>query len=526
MRNAFIYFLIITALLFLGLSYINHNFLYSFLLLIPIYYLGIEDLIQTKQTIRSNFPVLGRLRYFMEDLRPKIYQYFVESNTDGTPFNRLDRSLVYSRAKKETETVPFGTQLNVYQAGYEWLNHSIKALPFDKVNRNPKIMIGSSQCTQPYAASIFNISAMSYGSLSKNAISALNQGAALGEFYHNTGEGGLSPYHLEGGDVVWNIGTGYFSCRTPEGEFDPVSFKERASLEAVKMIEIKFSQGAKPGHGGILPKEKVNDEIANIRLIPKGQDVISPPFHSAFKSPKEFVHFVKELRELSNGKPIGFKICIGNKSEFLSICKAMVNENIYVDFITVDGGEGGTGAAPLEFTNSVGMPLRDAVAFVYDALVGFGIKNQIKIICSGKITSGFDIFKIMSLGGDLCNSARGMMFALGCIQALECNTNTCPTGIATQNPGLVKGLVVDDKKTRVANYHLKTVHSFSELMAAAGYSKPTEIDRCAVYRRVDATKIETYFETYPEIPVGCLLEEKSVPTKFLSDWEKANINTY
>jgi glutamate synthase domain-containing protein 2 len=367
---------------------------------------------------------------------------------------------------------------------------------------------------------------MSFGSLSKNAILALNKGAEQGGFYHNTGEGGLSPFHLQGGDVVWNIGTGYFSCRTQEGTFSYDEYTKRATLDNVKMIEIKFSQGAKPGHGGILPKEKVTDEIAAIRLVTKGQDILSPPTHSAFSTPLELMDFVTLLRKGSGGKPIGIKICIGNKSEFISICKAMVATNTYLDFITVDGGEGGTGAAPQEYSDHVGMPLRDAVAFVYDTLNGFGIKNQIKIIASGKVITGFDIIRNLSLGADLCNSARGMMFALGCIQALECHKNTCPTGIATQNPHLAKGLVPEEKSIRVARFQHETVKSAMDLIASAGLAHPDEVSRDVITTRIDHNRIETFAQLYPELNTGALLQENTVPASFLYFWKKANVEKF
>jgi glutamate synthase domain-containing protein 2 len=527
MRKEFLIACIIIIISLGAFGFLAHSFWLLLLLLFPLLLLGIFDAFQTKHTIRRNFPLFGRLRYLAEKLRPGVQQYFVESDTNGAPFNRLQRSQIYARSKLQTETVPFGTQLNVYDNGYEWVNHSIRALDAHQQNQNPRVIIGSSQCIQKYEASIFNISAMSFGSLSRNAILALNNGARIGNFYHNTGEGGLSPYHLTpGGDIVWNIGTGYFSCRNKDGSFSEEAFAQRAQNVSVKMIEVKFSQGAKPGHGGILPKEKVTDEIAAIRLVDKGQDIVSPPFHTAFTTPKEFVHFVANLRKLSKGKPIGMKICIGNKSEFIGICKAMLSENILLDFITVDGGEGGTGAAPLEFSNSVGMPLREAIVFVYDMLNGFGLKKDIKIICSGKITSGFEIVKSLSLGADVCNSARGMMIALGCIQALECNTNTCPTGVATQNEALMKGLVVEDKQTRVANYHKKVVSNAVELMCAAGINHPDNVGRHVVHRRVDATKIETYEETYPELIEGCLLLEENVPIQYLKDWKKASIEQF
>ena len=481
---------------------------------------------QSKKTIRRNFPLLGRMRYLLENIGPEMRQYFIETDLDGKPFNRLQRSIVYQRSKKESDSMPFGTQLDVYQDGYEWINHSIRAISFSKVNENPRVQIGSNQCEKPYQASLFNISAMSFGSLSKNAILALNNGAKQGGFYHNTGEGGLSPYHLQGGDVVWNIGTGYFSCRTKDGKFNYEEYTKRACLDNVKMIELKFSQGAKPGHGGILPKEKVTDEIAAIRLVSKGNDIISPPTHSAFSTPLELMDFVKLLRKGSGGKPIGIKICIGNKSEFLSICKAMVETKTYLDFFTIDGGEGGTGAAPQEYSDHVGMPLRDAIAFVYDALNGFGIKEQIKIIASGKVITGFDIIRNLSLGADLCNSARGMMFALGCIQALECHNNTCPTGIATQNPDLAKGLVPEEKSIRVARFQHETVKSAMDLMASAGLSHPDDVNRDVVTTRIDRNKVETFAQIFPELKTGCLLNENTIPDEFLYFWKKASTDKF
>ena len=527
MRKAFV-IISITLLVLSGLLiFVSLKFALILLILIPLIALGAFDMYQSKRTIRRNFPLFGRFRYLLEALGPGVRQYFIEANTDGRPFTRLQRSLVYQRSKKETDSHPFGTQLNVYDEGYQWINHSIKAIAFSHIDQNPKIRIGSSQCSKPYMASLFNISAMSYGSLSKNAILALNAGAKQGEFFHNTGEGGLSPYHLEpGGDVVWNIGTAYFSCRDEYGGFSIQHFTTRAHYENVKMIEIKFSQGAKPGHGGILPKEKVTDEIAAIRLVLKGGDIISPPKHSAFRTPLELMDFIKVLREGSGGKPIGMKLCIGNKSEFLSICKAMVQTKTYFDFITVDGGEGGTGAAPLEYSDHVGMPLRDALAFVYDALVGFDLKDEIKIIASGKVISGFDIIRALSMGADLCNSARGMMFALGCIQALECHNNTCPTGVATQNPQLVKGLVPQEKSVRVARYQHETVKAAMELMASAGIEHPDGVGRDLVSMRVDRTNIATFAELFPEYKKGCLLQAETVPDKLYYAWKKATPESF
>ncbi|WP_374550930.1 FMN-binding glutamate synthase family protein [Flavobacterium sp.] len=523
MRKAFLISSITILAIICILIYVDWKFCLLLFIFVPLFVMGLYDMYQSKHTIRRNFPLLGRMRYLLEELGPEMRQYFIETDTEGKPFDRLQRSMVYQRSKKETSTKPFGTQLDVYNVGYEWINHSLNAIPFSHSEEQPRVKIGSSQCTKPYLASMFNISAMSYGSLSKNAILALNAGAKQGGFYHNTGEGGLSPYHLEpGGDVVWNIGTGYFSTRTPDGKFSVEEFTKRATLDNVKMIEIKFSQGAKPGHGGILPKEKVTDEIAAIRLVEKGHDIISPPKHSAFNNPLELMDFVKLLRNHSGGKPIGIKICIGNKSEFMAICKAMVKTKTYLDFITVDGGEGGTGAAPPEYSDHVGMPLRDAVAFVYDCLNGFGIKDQIKIIASGKVISGFDIIRCLSLGADLCNSARGMMFALGCIQALECHANTCPTGVATQNPDLTKGLVPQEKSVRVANFQHETVKNAMELMASAGLKHPDDVTRDVVSTRVERNVVETFAQTFLELETGCLLNENTVPKEFLYFWKKAN----
>lgn len=527
MRKLFIISSILISAVFIVWSFFWPDMLLAFVIIIPIIYMGVVDMIQTKQSIRRNFPVLGRLRYVFEDLRPKIQQYFVESDTDGAPINRNERSVIYQRAKKQTDTVPFGTQLNVYAEGYEWITHSIAPKDFHKMDHSPRIRFGGKECQQPYDMSVLNVSAMSFGSLSKNAILSLNAGAKIGGFAHNTGEGGLSPYHLQpGGDIIWQIGTGYFGARTEDGNFSDEAFKTNAIKPNVKMIEIKLSQGAKPGHGGILPASKNTPEIAAIRLVKPGTTVFSPPFHSAFSTPKELVLFIKRLRDLSGGKPIGFKLCVGRKSEFLSICKAMVALKTYPDFITVDGGEGGTGAAPPEFTNSVGMPLLDALAFVDNALRGFGIRNEMKLIASGKILSGFHMVRAMALGADTCNCARAMMMALGCIQALECNKNTCPTGVATQDPYYMKGLVVEDKKQRVANYHKNTVESFVELIGAAGIENPDKINRTHVYRRVFMNLVKTYEEIYPTIPDGCLLEGGDVPFDYEEYLKRASVEGF
>ena len=523
MRKLFVLISIAVTALILVWAYFWIDALFLFLLVGPLIYMGVEDMIQTRQSIKRNFPLLGRLRYVFEDLRPKIQQYFVESDTDGAPINRNERSVIYQRAKKQTDTVPFGTQLDVYAEGYEWITHSICPKDFHKMDHNPRVRFGGKECKQPYDMSVLNVSAMSFGSLSKNAVLSLNAGAKIGGFAHNTGEGGLSPYHLEpGGDIIWQVGTGYFGARTEDGRFSDDAFQKNATKPNVKMVEIKLSQGAKPGHGGILPASKNTPEIAAIRLVKAGTTVFSPPFHSAFSTPTELVLFVKKLRELSGGKPVGFKLCVGRKTEFLSICKAMVKLKIYPDFITIDGGEGGTGAAPPEFTNSVGMPLLDALSFVDNSLRGFGIRNEIKLIASGKILSGFHMVRAMALGADTCNTARAMMMALGCIQALECNKNTCPTGVATQDPYFMKGLVVEDKKQRVANYHKNTVESFVELIGAAGLDHPEKIDRSHVYRRIFMNTVKTYSEIYPIIPEGSLLEGGDIPFDFDEYMNKAS----
>ncbi|WP_198942552.1 FMN-binding glutamate synthase family protein [Methyloprofundus sedimenti] len=463
---------------------------------------------QSRHSLRRNFPLFSRSRWIMEAIRPYIRQYFIESDIDGSPINRMFRSIVYQRAKNARETVPFGTRVDTYRTGYEWIGHSLSAIDVETLDPDLRVCIGGPDCKQPYLASIFNISAMSFGALSRNAIMALNSGAKKGGFYHNTGEGGLSEHHLKNdGDLVWQIGTGYFSCRDKHGHFSPELFAEKAKLNSVRMIEIKLSQGAKPGHGGILPADKNTPEIAKIRGVTAATDIISPPTHSAFDSPLGLMKFIAQLRDLAEGKPIGFKLCIGRESEFIAICKAMVETGIVADFITIDGGEGGTGAAPLEYTNSVGMPLREALAFVDDALIGFGLRQHIRIIASGKVLTAFHLVKNLALGADLCNSARGMMFALGCVQSLTCNSDHCPTGVATQNPELYRGLVVTDKAKRVAQFHEKTVHAAVDLITSAGLSHTSELNRTHIYRRVSQNQIQRYDQIFPYMKPKQLLSE-------------------
>ncbi len=480
---------------------------WGFLLLCPIFLMGLLDVWQTRHSIRRNFPILGNLRYLFELVRPELQQYFVESNQSGRPIPRELRSVVYQRAKGQTESQPFGTQLDVHQEHYEWVNHSM--VPKAVLAQDVRVQIGGKDCRQPYLASLMNVSAMSYGSLSSAAVSALNLGAKKGGFFHNTGEGGLSPYHLLGGDVVWQIGTGYFGCRTPAGDFSPAAFRERALLPNVKMIEIKLSQGAKPGKGGILPAAKVNAEVAKIRLVPEGQDVISPAGHKAFANPIEMLEFVQQLRELSEGKPIGFKLCVGLKHEFIAICKAMLQTGVRPDFITVDGGEGGTGAAPLEFANHVGSPLEDGLTFVVDALRGFGLRDDIRVIAAGKVLTSFNILTRIALGADTVNCARGMMLAMGCIQALKCNTNECPTGVATSNPELIRGLHVPSKSERVYRFQHGTVQQFVELLGALGLDQPHQVQRLHVNRRMSNGVVKTYEELYPTIPMGAFLNSNN-----------------
>jgi glutamate synthase domain-containing protein 2 len=485
--------------------------------------IGIHDVTQRKRAVLYNFPVVGHFRYLLEMIRPEINQYFIESNTDGSPFNRERRSVVYQRSKKQLDTLPFGTQLDVYEVGYEWIAHSIGAQ--HPPREAPRVVIGEG-CTQPYSASLLNISAMSFGALSKNAILALNQGARAGGFAHNTGEGGVSPYHkAPGGDLIWQVGTGYFGCRNPDGTFSAERFAETAALPSVKMIEVKLSQGAKPGHGGILPAAKVTPEIAAMRGVPLGEDVLSPPAHTVFSNPIGLLGFVSRLRALSGGKPVGFKLCVGRPSEFMAICKAMNLTGAHPDFITVDGGEGGTGAAPLEFSNSVGMPLAEGLVFVHNCLVGFGLRDKVRVIAAGKIVTGFDMATKLALGADLCAAARSMMMSVGCIQARRCNTNDCPVGVATQKPHLVAGLDVQNKAARAMSFQHETVTSLLELLGAAGLARPQDLTPHHIMRRVDGTRALSYFDIFPFIETGSLLFDP-VPEAYERPWLEACPDTF
>jgi glutamate synthase domain-containing protein 2 len=498
-----------------GLSAIWPSAAFGFSLVGPLVLLGCLDMAQKKKAIRRNFPVIGHARYILEKIRPEIHQYFVESNTDGRPFTREERSLVYQRAKGQLDTVPFGTQRDVYAVGYEWINHSLA--PAEILDPPPRVRIGAETCARPYESALLNISAMSFGALSANAIEALNRGAKEGRFAHNTGEGGLSPHHLQGGHLIWQVGTGYFGCRDEHGRFSPERFSERASHESVKMIEVKLSQGAKPGHGGILPAAKLTPEIAEIRGVPMGVDVLSPPAHSAFSTPIELLEFLTQLRELSGGKPVGMKLCLGKRREFLAICKAMLETRLHPDYIAVDGAEGGTGAAPLEFSNALGCPLSEALSFVNNSLQATGFRDRVKLVASGKVVSGFGVVKLLALGADVCYSARAMMMALGCIQARHCNSNDCPAGVATQDPSLTVGLHVEDKAERVTAYQRQTVRAALELMAAAGLKTPEDLRPWHIMRRVSSTEVRHYGEILESFEPGCLVGG-TIPRSLERDW--------
>jgi len=486
--------------------------------------LGCYDLFQTRHAVLRNYPIAAHLRFLFEGIRPEMRQYFFEDEKTGTPFSRDKRALVYQRAKLQLDKRPFGTQYEVTETGYEWLTHSIVA--HDKADPDFRLTIGGPDCTQPYDASVFNISAMSFGALSPNAIRALNRGAKLGGFAHDTGEGGYSPYHQEnGGDIIWEIGSGYFGARNPDGTFSAERFAENAANPQVKMVELKLSQGAKPGHGGVLPAAKVSAEIAATRGVPIGQDCISPARHSAFSTPIEMLRFIAEMRRLSGGKPAGFKLCIGHRWEFLAICKAMVETGITPDFIVVDGKEGGTGAAPLEFMDHVGMPLREGLTFVHHALVGCNLRDRIRLGASGKITSAFDIARTMALGADWCNSARGFMFALGCIQSLSCHTDRCPTGVATQDPGRARALDVPDKAMRVKQFQQSTLEVLAELVAATGIDHPSEFRPEHFRRRVSQFNVLRFDELYPRLQPGALLRGTDDP-RYAEPWAMADAKTF
>ena len=468
--------------------------------------LGLNDVRQTSRSVLRNYPVIGHLRYLLEFIRPELRQYFIESDNEAAPFSRQQRSLVYQRAKGEPDKRPFGTQKDVGANGYEWLSHSVCPTQLPSHDFRVTIGAGGTSCTQPYSASIFNISAMSFGALSANAVLALNTGARKGGFAHDTGEGSISRYHREpGGDLIWEIGSGYFGCRTADGRFDPDRFAANAREPQVKLIELKVSQGAKPGHGGVLPGPKVTPEIAEAREVPVGVDCVSPASHGAFSTPIEMMQFIERLRQLSGGKPVGFKFCVGHAWEWFAMAKAMRETGIWPDFIVVDGAEGGTGAAPLEFTDHVGAPLQEGLLLVHNTLVGLGERHRVKIGCAGKVISSFDIARMMALGADWCNSARGFMFALGCIQAQACHTGHCPTGVTTQDPMRQRALVVPDKAERVYRYHRNTLHALQELIQAAGLQHPNEITADHIVRRVSGFEVRRLSNLLPYMKPGELL---------------------
>lgn len=487
---------------------------------------GIYDLQQSHHAILRNYPIIGHLRFMLETIRPEIRQYFLESETEASPFSRAQRTLVYTRAKGQSDKRPFGTQLDVRAIGYEWINHSIA--PTKLAGHDFRVKVGGKDCTQPYDISLFNVSAMSFGALSANAVQALNLGAKLGGFAHDTGEGSISRHHrAHGGDLIWEIGSGYFGCRDEQGHFSPEHFVENVRSPQVKMVEIKLSQGAKPGHGGVLPGPKVTEEIAEARGVMVGQDCVSPATHSSFSTPLELMTFIQQLRTLSEGKPVGFKLCIGHPWEWFAIVKAMLETGIQPDFIVVDGAEGGTGAAPLEFSDHMGMPLQEALRLVHNTLVGAGLRDSIRVGASGKIVSAFDMARALALGADWCNSARGFMFALGCIQAQTCHSGNCPTGVTTQDPTRQLALVVPSKAERVHNFHTHTLEALQELMEASGLQTPHDFTPRHIMRRVSETQTLHLSDLVETVQANTLLKDdvSGLPAVF-SDWPLTHAKSF
>ena len=486
--------------------------------------LGLRDVNQTRHSVLRNYPVIGHLRFLLEFVRPEIRQYFIENDSEAAPFSRQQRSLVYQRAKSDSDKRPFGTQLDVGAPGYEWINHSLT--PSVVPSHDFRVLIGPSRA-KPYSASIFNISAMSFGSLSANAVLALNAGAKRGNFAHDTGEGSISRYHREnGGDLIWEIGSGYFGCCDDKGRFNEERFVANAADPQVKMIEVKLSQGAKPGHGGVLPGPKVTLEIAAARGVPQGVDCISPASHSAFSTPVEMMRFVERLRTLSGGKPTGFKLCIGHPWEWFGIAKAMLATGITPDFIVVDGAEGGTGAAPLEFTDHVGAPLQEGLLLVHNTLVGLDLRERIRIGCAGKVVSAFDIVRMLALGADWCNAARGFMFALGCIQSQTCHTGKCPTGVTTQDPARERALHVPTKAERVYHFHQHTLMALKELIQAAGLQHPSELDASHIVRRTSDHGVKLLANLLPFVEPGSLLAGDLRQQVFREYWPIATADSF
>ena len=491
---------------------------------LPLLAIAVWDFFQDEHTLRRNYPLLARIRWIMEDLRPYARAYVVEGDLEGRPFNHDERALVYARAKGELDSHPFGTELDVYSDEYEWLSHSM--VPNESAPAEWRCAVGSEQCSKPYSAALLNVSAMSFGSLSANAILALNKGAAAGNFYHDTGEGGVSRYHrAHGGDLVWEIGTGYFGCRDGWGKFDPARFADTAQLDQIKMIEIKLSQGAKPGHGGVLPAAKVSEEIAEARGVIQGVDCISPAAHNTFSTPIGLLEWAAQLRELSGGKPVGLKLCVGQLHEIMAIMKAMIETGITIDFIVVDGAEGGTGAAPVELSNRVGMPMREGLIVVRNALVGARLKSQVRLGAAGKIHSGAGMAMNFGLGADWCNSGRAMMFALGCVQSMRCHDDTCPTGVATQDATRQRGLVVEDKAERVARFQRHTLHGLREIVVAMGLQSPWEITPCHINERLDSARAAPIDEIYGFLEEGALLDDPDA-TQYARYWASAQAGSF
>ena len=486
--------------------------------------LGFRDIRQSQRSVLRNYPVIGHLRFLLEFIRPEIRQYFIEGDNDAAPFSRQQRSLVYQRSKGDSDKRPFGTQLDVSALGYEWINHSL--VPSQVDSHDFRVLVGPT-CAQPYSTSVFNISAMSFGALSANAILALNAGARRGKFAHDTGEGSISRYHREhGGDLIWEVGSGYFGCRNDDGSFSAERFAKNAAEPQVKMIELKLSQGAKPGHGGVLPGAKVTAEIAQARGVPIGVDCVSPARHSAFSSPLEMLHFIERLRQLSGGKPTGFKLCIGHPWEWFAIAKAMLETGITPDFIVVDGAEGGTGAAPLEFTDHVGAPLQEGLLLVHNTLVGLNLRDKVRLGCAGKVVSAFDIARMMALGADWCNSARGFMFALGCIQAQHCHTGHCPTGVTTQDARRQQALVVPTKTERVFQFHNNTLKALKELVQAAGLVHPGQISASHIVRRTSDHGVKLLANLLPFVAPGALLSGDVPHQVFKVYWPMAQATSF
>nr|WP_298372161.1 FMN-binding glutamate synthase family protein [uncultured Halomonas sp.] len=516
-------FVVLTLIIGLALALWAPAWLWLWLILPALAIVGARDL-RSRHNVLRNYPVVGHLRYMLEFLRPQVRQYFFESNTSGRPFSREQRDLINARADGGSDTSPFGTRRDVESAGYDFIQHSMSPKSVDK--RYARITVGGTQCTVPYDSSRLNISAMSFGSLSGNAVAAMNKGARLGNFAQDTGEGAISPYHREhGGDIIWEIASAYFGCRNKNGSFNPEEFEKKARTEQVKMIEIKISQGAKPGHGGLLPGSKVNKEIAETRQIEVGQDCASPASHPEFDTPTELLEFLDRLRKLCGGKPVGFKLCLGRRSEFMGVCKAMLDTGILPDFITVDGAEGGTGAAPTEFSDFIGTYINDALPFVHNCLVGIGKRDDIVVIASGKVAFGFDMVEKIALGADMCNSARGFMFSVGCIQALRCHTNTCPTGVTTQDPARTKSLVVDDKAERVRNYHDATVQSFLDITGTLGLESPDQLTPEHVFHRLMPGPAQSYAAMHPKVEVGDFLRDV-IPKTYAQDWQQADARRF